>query len=58
MKVILRADVANLGKRGDILEVADGWGLSIEPLIAARAKTVPARPRLRLPITESEKPRA
>ena len=26
MKVILRADVANVGKRGDVLEVADGYG--------------------------------
>lgn len=26
MKVILRSDVAGVGKRGDVLEVADGYG--------------------------------
>lgn len=26
MRIILRADVANLGKRGDIIDVADGYG--------------------------------
>jgi large subunit ribosomal protein L9 len=26
MKVVLRADLANLGKRGDVCEVADGYG--------------------------------
>lgn len=26
MRVILRSDVANLGKRGDIIDVADGYG--------------------------------
>lgn len=26
MKLILRADLADLGKRGDIIEVADGYG--------------------------------
>lgn len=26
MKVILRSDIANVGKRGDVIDVADGYG--------------------------------
>ena len=38
MKIILRADVDGLGKRGDIVEVADGY---------SRNFLLPTRPRLR-----------
>jgi large subunit ribosomal protein L9 len=41
MKIVLRADLANLGKRGDVCEVADGYGRNY---LLPKGLAIPATP--------------
>lgn len=41
MKIVLRADVSNLGKRGDVVEVADGYGRNY---LLPKGLAIPATP--------------
>ena len=55
MKVILKSDVKKLGKKGDIVEVADGYGRNY---LIARGLAVPSTEKSREILAEQKKEEA